>query len=164
MIPYRFKQLAETSVIILLSAIMFGCAEKVEDKVEATFSSLWDYVFDGCGIVCHSIIASDFTDLGPILTEKTGFYNNLVNKKGMDHTDWSARKTGNCNHVNFITPGDIYQSTMAASLIETISTKLATAESCLTSYGLHSTLNATITDPEIETALIDWINNGAQDN
>ncbi len=163
----RYQQY-RTLIIICASALLtttfWGCAE-VADKVEPTFASLWDKSFSGCGLNCHlpSPGVSDGTQNGPDLSSQEKFYSNLVNKTvNDDYPEWE--RGGDCNDVKFIAPGDANQSTVAASLIQSVSDTLGASDNCATSFNLHEVGKATITNKDIQTALIDWINNGAENN
>lgn len=142
-------------VIVLL---FVGCAK--EDKVEPTYSSLWDNVFSGCGVSCHSVNSTDGTQSGPILDSKQNFYQNLVGKNtAADYPNWI--KTGDCDSINYITPGNANQSTLAGALILSVSDALKSSSSCDSAYNIHSVTNDVISDEDTANALIQWINDGA---
>jgi len=148
-------------ITALLVLLLVGCA-KEEEKVEPTFTSLWDNVFSGCGVSCHSVNATDGTENGPILDTKANFYARLVNKTvSNDYPLW-ANKAGDCDNINFITPNDATQSTLAAALILSISDSLGTT--CITTYGYHDTNNSIVGDTDTAAALIKWIDDGAENN
>lgn len=146
--------------IFVTPFLITSCAKK-----DPTFTDLWNNRFNQCGVSCHSGAIDGTTDKGPVLTTKTEFYNNLVNKNvTTDYPDWVSELTGNCNSVNFITPGDANQSTLAASLIQSVSTALSTSNnSCDTSYNVHSQVQVTISD-STASDLIKWINAGAKND
>lgn len=154
-------------VIVFFSFVMFACSDGGNDSpppsdpntVEPTLTSLWDNLFSGCGINCHSATASDGTENGPDLSTKANFYSNLVNKSPSDIEYQAWVRNSDCN-VNFITPGDVNQSSLAAVLIQSISDSFG----CTTSYNIHEVNNQTISDDELKNALITWINSGAQNN
>jgi len=153
--------------LILLIPFVFlllvsGCAEE-EEEIEPTFTSLWDNVFSGCGISCHSANATDGSENGPHLDSKSNFYNNLTGKSAADYTNW-VKTVGNCDNVSFITAGNANQSTLAASLILSVSDNLKASDSCDSSYSFHAPTSDIITDADIQTALIQWINDGAANN
>lgn len=133
--------------------LIVACAEK-----ESDFDKLWDSQFSGCGAVCHSSAADDGTENGPDLSSKDKFYNNLVNKTvNTDYPNWV--KTGDCNDQKFITPGDANASTLAASLVSSVSDTLTASAQCNSSYNLHVTNNVSVSDPN---GIINWINAGAE--
>jgi hypothetical protein len=160
--------------VILFSAFMFACSDDGDDSpspgptVEPTLTSLWNNLFTGCGVNCHTSTASDGTELGPDLSTKANFYNNLVNKSvDTDYPAWglSPTKLSNCNSMNFITPNNATESTLAAALIQSISDTLSAPPfNCVTAYNLHDVNNQAISDNTLKNALITWINNGAQNN
>jgi hypothetical protein len=149
---------------LLLSTLMIGCGGD-ESAVEPTFTSLWDHLFSGCGVNCHGTDSSDGTENGPDLTSMNSFLANTINRNvNTNYPAWANFKTGDCNDVNFITPGNADQSTVAASLIQSISDRLAASDDCVTSFNLHEVNRVTITDQAVANALVDWINNGARNN
>ena len=154
-----------TSLILYLPLVIVllfvGCAK--EDKVEPTYSSLWDNVFSGCGVSCHSANATDGTQDGPLLDTKQNFYQNLVGKNTtVDYPNWL--KTSDCNSINYITPGDASQSTLAGAMILSISDSLTSKFSCNSAYNVHERNKDVITDEDTAKALIQWINEGAANN
>ena len=158
---YTFLQQFKFGCALLLSFMVFGCGDS--NKVEPTLTSLWDNELKDCGLNCHSPDASDGTENGPDLTTKDNFYNNLVGKNVInDYPSWV--RGGNCDSVNFITAGNANQSTVTASLIQSYSDNLGAAENCVTSFNEHVDKNVSITDQATQDALVEWINNGAQNN
>ncbi len=151
-------------LICLPLLLLISCSED-SSKVEATYSSLWDNRFSSCGVTCHSDIADDGTQLGPFLVTRAGFYDNLFNKSvAVNYPAWLAQKSGNCNTQKFIAPGNANTSTLAASLIQSVSNTLKANTGCDSSYNLHVANNVEITDKDLENALINWINSGAPNN
>jgi hypothetical protein len=164
---FRARRWFKNCLQLLLSTFMFGCGGGGSDgqSVEPTFTSLWDHLFSGCGVNCHGPDSSDGTQFGPDLTSMNTFLDHTVKLNvNNNFPDWASVKTGDCNDVNFITPSNADQSTVAASLILSISDKLAASDSCVTSFNLHEVNRVTITDKAVENALVNWINNGAQNN
>jgi hypothetical protein len=158
-----FQQQFKFGCALLLSFLVFGCSDN--NKVEPTLTSLWDNEFNGCGVICHSPNASDGTELGPDLTTKDNFYNNLVGKNVFnDYPNWASRRVGNCDNVNFITPGNADQSTLTSTLIESYSVSLADSQMCDTTFSVHADIGNDISDKATQDALVEWINNGAQNN
>ena len=153
------RHLPKIAGLVLLSAMVFGCGSN--NKVEPTLTSLWDNEFNTCGVNCHSPAASDGTENGPDLTTQANFYNNLVGKGAGNYPNWL--KTSDCN-VDFITPGNADESSMVASLIQSYSDSLAANHNCVTAYNLHLVNHITISDLDLQNALVIWINNGAQNN
>jgi hypothetical protein len=153
---------------------MFACSDDGGDSpppppsVQPTLTSLWDNLFTGCGVNCHTSTASDGTELGPDLSTKAKFYTNLVDKSvDVDYSAWglSPTKISDCNSMKLISPGDANGSTMAAALILSISDILiAPPFNCVTAYSFHDVNNQAISDNVLKNALITWINNGAKDN
>jgi hypothetical protein len=149
---------------------MFACSDDGGDSppppsVQPTFTSLWDNLFTGCGVNCHSPSASDFTNLGPDMSTKAGFYSNVVGKSvNVDYPLWATQKGGDCNDVNFITPNNADESTLAAALILSVSDTLAGNHNCVTAYNEHVVNKQSINDTALKNALITWINDGAKDN
>jgi hypothetical protein len=165
---FRARRGFKNCLPLLLSTLMFGCGGEGSDSqspVEPTYTSLWDHLFSGCGVNCHGPDSSDGTQFGPDLTSKNSFLDNTKDMNvNIDFLAWASVKTGDCNDVNFITPGNADQSTVAASLIQSISDRLAASDNCVTSFNLHEVNRVTITDQAVENALVTWINNGAQNN
>jgi hypothetical protein len=162
---FRARRWFKNCVPLLLSTFMFGCGGGGSQSVEPTFTSLWDHLFSGCGVNCHGPGSSDGTQYGPDLTSMNSFLANTINRNvNTDFPAWASVKTGDCNNVNFITPGNADRSTVAASLIQSISDRLTASDDCNTSFNLHEVNRVTITDQAVANALVDWINNGAQNN
>jgi len=151
---------------LFLCALMFACGDNstpvTSTGVQATYSSLWDNLFTGCGVNCHTSTAVDGTELGPDMSTKANFYAQVVGKSMTNYSSWT--KTSNCNMVSFITPGNANESSLAAALILSVSDTLAAAHSCVTAYSSHDVISQTISDNQLKDALITWINNGAQNN
>lgn len=154
--------------VVFFCALMYACSDSGDGgspSVEPTLTSLWDNLLTGCGVNCHSPNAADGSELGPDMSTKANFYANVVGKSVTnDYPNWAALKTGDCNNVNFIMPGNANESTLAAALILSISDSLAAAQSCTTAYNYHDVNSQAISDDELKNALINWINNGAQNN
>ncbi len=147
--------------MFIMVLTLLGCESGDEEKTP-TYTSLWNSTFSSCGVNCHSPTAADGTDNGPDLSSKSSFYSNLVGKNvDSDYPSWASYKTGNCNNINFITPGDAAQSTVVTSLIESYSINQT---SCVSSFNLHAVNNTTITDKATQDALVAWINDGAKNN
>jgi hypothetical protein len=164
---FRARRGFKNFLPLLLSTLMFGCGGGGSDgqSVEPTFTSLWDHLFSGCGVNCHGPDSSDGTQYGPDLTSMNSFLSNTIKQNvNNDFLAWANVKSGNCNDVNFITPGNADRSTVAASLILSISDRLAASDNCVTSFNLHEVNRVTITDKAVANALVNWINNGAQNN
>lgn len=154
-LPYKVLTIA--TVILTLG----GCDGGNETKTP-TYSSLWNSTFSSCGVNCHSPTAADGTENGPDLSSKASFYANLVGKNvDNDYPAWATVKAGNCNSINFITPGNASQSTVVTSLIESYAINQT---SCTSSFNLHAVNNTTISDKATQDALIAWINDGAKNN
>lgn len=154
--------------VVFICSLMFACGDSGDDEsssLQPTLTSLWDNLLTGCGVNCHSPNAADGSELGPDMSTKANFYANVVGKSvTADYPNWAGLKTGDCNNINFITPGNANESTLTAALILSISDSLATAQSCVTAYNFHDVNNQAISDQELQNALITWINNGAQNN
>ena len=148
--------------VSLMATVMFGCAKKEEKD---TYSYLWDNKFSSCGLACHNSGASDGSQNGPDLSSKDKFYTNLVNRSiSVNYSSWTGR-TGNCNAVKFIKPSDANNSTLAGSLISSVSDVLkANNSGCDTAFSFHEANHVTIKDSELAQGLTDWINKGAQNN
>ena len=158
----RNRQIVQLVGISLVATAMFGCAKKEEKD---TYSYLWDQKFNSCGLSCHDATVGDTTDNGPDLSTKTKFYDNLVNRSvDGNYASWVGARTSNCNNVSFIKPGDANKSTLAASMISSISASLFASNNCDSANSVHETLGVTIKDAELAQALVDWINKGAQNN
>lgn len=144
---------------------LVGCSTTDEEtKIEPKFSSLWDNKFSSCGVVCHtpSDVANGTAD-GPDLTTMAKFYANVVNKSvSDDYAAWIAVRTSTCNDQKIVEPSNANNSTLAASLIESVHNTLKTT--CTSAYNYHASNKATITDQALADALVEWINNGAQNN
>lgn len=160
----NYTQLKFLVVVPIALLGLISCSEDAE--VEPTFSSLWENKFNSCGnVTCHSAAASNGTELGPDLSSKSNFYNNLVNKNvAADFPDWAAVRTGSCDSVDFIEPNNANQSTVVGSLVESVSDTLAANFNCTTAYNLHVVEKVHITDSKLQDALIQWVNDGAQNN
>ncbi len=147
--------------ILALCLALFGC-EATDDEVKPTYSSLWDNTFSSCGVNCHSPTSSDGTENGPDLSSKSSFYANLVGKSvNDDFPAWAGVKSGDCNNIDFIAPGNASGSTVVTSLIESFSINQT---SCTSSFNLHVVNRATITDSKTQDAVVNWINGGAANN
>lgn len=158
----RNRQIVRLIGISMVATAMFGCAKKEEKD---TYSYLWDQKFNSCGLSCHDATVGDTTDNGPDLSTKTKFYDNLVNRSvDGNYASWVGARTSNCNNVSFIKPGDANKSTLAASMISSISASLFASKNCDSANSVHETLGVTIKDAELAQALTDWINKGAQNN
>ncbi len=161
----RNNRIVHIAGVVFLSVFMFACSDDGGDSpppsIQPTLTSLWDNLFTGCGVNCHTSTAADGTQFGPDLSTKTNFYTNLFNKSAVDYPQWL--RTSDCN-VKFITPGDANESTLAAALILSVSDTLAKAHNCVTAYNIHDVNNTAISDNALKNALITWINNGAQNN
>ena len=167
--PMRNSRTIRILVIVFFSFVMFACSDGGNDSPPTnpnSFTSLWNNSLQYCGINCHTPDSTgDFTNLGPALSTKANFYNNLIEKSvTVDYPQWAFNKGGDCNSVYFITPGNANESTMAAALILSVSDTLGGAHNCTTSYNGHEQLNQTISDSKLANALITWINEGAQNN
>ncbi len=138
--------------------VLVGCGTE-EESDTASYSSLWESSFRGCGLHCHSPDSANGTENGPDMTTKDKFYSNLVGKSLQDFPDWS--KDGNCDSVDFITPGDAAKSSLPASLIQSFSDDLSALLNCTSSFNLHAVNNIIIND---QNGLISWIDAGAANN
>ena len=160
---FRYKRLIPAFVIAVLYAGLHGCSSSDNGgSVQPTLTSLWDNYFDGCALNCHSPTGALDLQKGPDLSTKNSFYLGLVNKNIDDYPEWN--KASNCDSVSFITPNNANQSSMAASLILSVSDTLEGNVNCTSSYGLHAFEQIAFPNQEIADALIAWINNGAQNN
>jgi len=158
----RKRRILQLVSVSLVATAMFGCAKKEEKD---TYSYLWDNKFNSCGLVCHNSSSSDGTENGPDLSSKDKFYANLLNRNvATNYGTWVGVRTGNCNSAKFIRASDGNKSTLASSMVQSVSVALAASENCFTTYGFHRDHDVAITDPELAQALIDWINKGAQNN
>lgn len=162
----RFRRWAVLLGIVATGLLLTGCGstEDSPDPVKATFSSLWTHALADCSVGCHKLDAvSDGTENGPDLSTKDKFISNLTNKTSVDYPNWL--RTGTCTTVAMIAPTDANNSTVAASLIESVSSTLSQANGdCITSYNFHADLRAAITDQAVANALVQWINDGAANN
>jgi len=164
--PIRLKQLAKIGLVFSV-ILLWGCNESSDDKIEATYSSLWDNVFNSCAVGCHLPTATNGTEDGPDLSTKTLFYANTVNKTiGTDYPSWI--RTGDCDSVNLIKqPGSTNESLIAGSLIQSVADSISAnfqnsnGQSCTNAFGVHETLNVTLSDQSTINALSAWINDGA---
>ncbi|HFD86354.1 MAG TPA: hypothetical protein ENJ35_01610 [Gammaproteobacteria bacterium] len=139
-----------------------GCADDTSGTSEPTYTSLWNSTFSSCGVNCHAPGVSDGTENGPDLRTKAGFYANLVGKNvNNDYPAWASFKSGNCNNIDFITPGDAARSTVVTSLVESFSINQT---SCTSSFNLHAVNKITISDKQTIDALVSWVNAGAPNN
>ncbi len=141
----RFGQFVRFLTLTALGAVMFGCSNS--DKVEPTLGSLWDNTFKSCGLNCHS--ADGTVPYGPDLTTKEKFRANLLAKTvDNDYPDWITlgAKTSDCNDTPFTTASDANHSTLAASLIQSVSDSLSAEKNCNTAYNIHEVNKVTIND------------------
>jgi hypothetical protein len=168
MIKLPFNRAVRLVCAVLFCALMTACSDSSTTNssgVQPTLSSLWDNLFTGCGVNCHTSTAADGTELGPDMSTKANFYAQVVGRSvASDYPNWASVKTGDCDTVNFITAGNANESTLAAALISSVSSTLSTAHSCTTTYNYHNVNNQAISDSTLSNALITWINNGAQNN
>ncbi len=151
-------------VLGLASVVLVGCSggDSTTSKPEPTLSSLWNAKFSSCGLNCHSPDASDGTENGPDLRSKDSFYTQLVGKNvNRDFPLWATVKSGNCNDIDFIAPGNPRGSTLVTSLVQSYSINQTT---CTSSYNLHEVNRVTISNQDLIDALVTWINAGAPDN
>lgn len=168
----QIKRLTRLGLFMVVSFTLFACSDSSNtpppNTVQPTLTSLWDNLFTGCGINCHTSTAADGTENGPDLSTKANFFTNLINKSvDNDYIAWTTElppKGGTCNDVNFVTPGNANESTLAAALILNVSDTLAANHNCITAYSVHEVIKQTVSDNELKNALITWINNGAQNN
>ncbi len=159
--PGAWKNVRLIAMFTVVSVVA-GCSDTLTGKVEPTYTSLWDNLFNGCGVNCHSPSASDGTEAGPDMSSKSAFYNNLVGKSvSVDYASWASVRTGNCNSAKFIAAGNANASTVAASLIQSVSDTLSANQSCVTAYSVHEADKVTLSDADLISALQDWINQGA---
>jgi len=148
-----------TVTVLLLN----GCAEE-DAKVEATYSSLWDNVFSSCGVSCHSANATNGTEEGPLFTSKSTFYTQMYGQSASDYAGWvgSGQYTSGCDSFPFIDVGNPNNSTLAASLILSVSEGVISS-SCQTAYSVHAATGDVISG-EAADALIAWIKAGAKND
>jgi hypothetical protein len=150
---------------VAVVTLLASCGDSGSTSVEPTLTSLWDNYFNGCALNCHSPGVTSTVPTGPDLSTKQKFYDNLVNKTvNNDYPLWIATRTGTCNAVRFIMPGSANDSTVAASLIDSISSTVATTYNCDTAYNLHVVNRVDLGDSEIRNALVEWIDQGASNN
>lgn len=151
-----------TAIIVLLFS---GCAK--EEKVEPTYSSLWENVFSGCGVSCHngSPDLTDGTNLGPDFSTKTSFYDGVYDITTSSYDSWvnSVEYNLGCDAQKIVSVGNASASTLAAALVLSVSEGMADS-TCLTGYSVHSANNSIITDSDTAAALIKWINDGAKND
>jgi len=161
--PVQCKQLLKIGLIISVM-LLWGCSE-TDDKT--TYTEMWDSLFNTCSTGCHSLSATNGTEQGPDFSSKELFYTNTINKTvATDYQNWVdiGGRTGDCDSVNLITPGNANESLVVGSLVQTVSDRIAADNNCTTTYSLHEPLFVTITDQATIDALIEWINDGAQNN
>lgn len=136
--------------------------DPIPDPVlEPTLSSLWAEQLSGCAINCHEP-AGEVAD-GPDYSTPTLFHAQSVDKTiANDYPAWAAIRTGNCNEVPLIAPGEPDRSLVLASLVQSYADQLAAAENCIPAYNLHEVNRLTFAadDPFIQ-ALVTWIERGA---
>jgi len=149
------------SIGIMLILLFTGCA-KDEEKVEPTFSSLWDNVFFGCGS-CHSGSDTEGLQNGPDLSSKAGFYTNLLGKNATDDYPFWVLASG-CYSFPLIEAGNPNNSIVAAALIKSVSLNLINTGGCDTAYSVHETNGSAITNSDTAAALIKWIEDGAKND
>ena len=165
----RSKQLLKIALIFGVF-LLWGCSDKksddkvvVTDKVEATYSSLWDNAFSDCSVACHSPSATNGTEDGPDLSSKTLFYANTIGKTiAVDYLAWI--RTGNCDTVSLISTGDANQSLVLGSLVQSVSDSISATFMCTSAFNLHEVEKVTLSDQATIDALTQWINDGALDN
>lgn len=152
-------------VTILAVFLLASCAE--EDKVEPTYSSLWDNVFSSCGVSCHNGSASvtDGTNLGPDFSTRTSFYDGVYDITTSSYGNWvnSADYNLGCEAYKIVHVGNANLSTLAAALVQSVSEGLAD-NTCDTGYAFHAANNSVITDSDTAAALTKWINDGAKND
>jgi hypothetical protein len=163
----RISPVIRAGIFTFFGFVIFACSSSDDSPpgVQPTLTSLWNNLFSGCGVNCHSSNATDGTELGPYMDTKTNFRTNLVNNTvNNDYLPWATVKDGNCDNVKFITPGNANESTLASALILSVSDTIEMVHSCTSSYNIHDVTNQAISDNALKNALITWINDGAQDN
>ena len=147
----RVPMFCLASFIILL---MNGCAKTTQ------YDDVWENHLKGCSLNCHSPDGTESS--GPDMSTQDKFYANVVGKTvDNDYPDWAATRTGDCNDVPLIKPGDADNSLVVASLIQSVAEAMAAANNCTSAINIHTTNNITSTKASL-IDLIEWINDGAK--
>jgi len=125
-----------------------GCAETPQ------FDDVWENDLKGCAFQCHSPdgTASD----GPDMSTQDKFYVNVIEKTvANNYSNWL--KTSDCDTLQLVKPGDAANSSVVASLVQSVSD----AQTCDTAFSFHVGQNVTNTANNW-TNLVKWIDDGAK--
>ena len=164
----RSKPLLKPVILILISGLFFACSSDDPETVQPTLTSLWNAHFSGCSQNCHEPTGSQST--GPDMRTKASF---LAGLKGITvnstYSTWALTKAADCNDLELINDDagvadNAAVSTVAGAMIQSVATGIEGSNACNTAYSTHTSNGNAITDATTQQALIDWINNGAQDN
>ena len=153
--------LIKLSAIFCLSLyavlILNGCAKTSQ------YDDVWESSLKGCSLNCHSPDGvGKNLDKGPDMSTQDKFYTNVVNKTvAADYPNWSNVRTGDCDNVKLIAPGDAANSLVVASLVESVSNSLAASANCTTAFNIHVTPENVTDQTQAWTELVKWINDGA---
>ncbi|MDX1810806.1 MAG: hypothetical protein R3240_02590, partial [Gammaproteobacteria bacterium] len=161
----KFYHLLALLFSLMPLALLISCSQE-DTKIEATLSSLWDNKFSTCGVGCHNGV-EEITKNGPLFTSKSAFLSSMKDKTvANSYPAWTNElaRTATCDSFPLIDTGNASNSILTATMIKSYSDSISSSGSCDTAYAYHNTKNQTITDSDIEKALVDWINAGAQDN
>lgn len=163
MIMMKVKQFFPLLILIPGSFLLISCgSDDNSSQVQANFTSLYDNVFSGCGLNCHSSTATDGTENGPLLSTKGDFYTNLISKSPANYPGFL--KGSDCTGFNYIEPGNASGSLLLGTLVQSYSDSIGATGVCTTSYNQHAVIQYDITDTVVIDALVTWINNGAANN
>jgi len=156
--PIQCKQLLKIGLIISVM-LLWGCSE-TDDKT--TYTEMWDSLFNTCSTGCHSPAATNGTEDGPDFSTKDAFYANTINKTvDTDYQNWV--RTGDCNDVSLIKPNSANESLIVGSLALSVADSISAAFNCTNAYNVHIQEQVSADQATID-ALIEWINDGAQNN
>ncbi|MBF0471524.1 MAG: hypothetical protein HQL48_09120 [Gammaproteobacteria bacterium] len=132
-----------------------------EAPLAPTFAALWERTLSGCGLNCHSPEAADGSEHGPDLSQRDGFLQQLRQKRvADDYPLWRDLRSGDCNQLPLLLPGDPLRSTLVGSLIEEYAAQIGQQQQCHTAYNFHATVYATLERGEA-AALVSWVARGA---
>ena len=152
-------------LLVILCLVRCGFDPTDEDsfEVKPTFSSLWDKTFSNCQ-ECHNSFTRDKTlEGGPSMNSKEQFYQQMVSQKAEEFKNWAVISP-DCYSVDFIHKGEPEKSLMLASLSEQINSKFLNDFSpCYSSYRIHNLNQVKLSSSE-ESAIIEWIRLGAENN
>ncbi len=144
--------------LTLVSILYTSCGERGTDSVEPTFSSLYANYFSSACVQCHSP-GTDAYDDGVLFdfTTQESAYDSLLSR-----TVTSPSNPGLCLGVKIVDAGNAKNSYLTGVLLGSYNTNnFAGVSGCRPDQG-H--INRNDFPSSAQSALLNWINEGAQNN